>query len=70
MHVQISCNAQVIPKKNVRDVKGYLHVAIAKDGLLVVKRDVPFYPTPECIVFPCSVPDGRRTSKHISLDRP
>ena len=38
---------------NVKDVKRYLNVAtIAKDGLLVVKRNEPFAPSRECIIVP------------------
>lgn len=40
----------------VRDVKHHLkHAAIAKDGLKVVKYDVPFHLTQECIIVPRSV---------------
>nr|XP_022310274.1 uncharacterized protein LOC111115730 isoform X2 [Crassostrea virginica] len=56
---------------NVRDVKRYLqHAVIAKDGLLVVTRNVPFHPTQECIIVPRSVLEGLLTSIHISLDHP
>lgn len=40
----------------VRDVKHHLqHAAIAKDGLKVLKHDVPFHLTQECIIVPRSV---------------
>lgn len=56
---------------NVRDVKHYLqHAAIAKDGLLVVKHNIPFHPTQECIIVPRSVLDGLLTSIHISFNNP
>ena len=38
---------------NVRDVKRYLNsVSIASDGLLVVKRTLPFAPVADAIVVP------------------
>lgn len=56
---------------NVRDVKRYLqHAVIDKDGLLAVKRNIPFHPTQECIIVPRSVLDGLLTSIHISLKHP
>ena len=56
---------------NVKDVKRYLNVAtIAKDGLLVVKRDEPFAPSRECIVVPRQVLDGLLTVVHIRLSHP
>jgi hypothetical protein len=56
---------------NVRDVKRYLNAAtLSKDGLLVVKRDVPFAPSRECIIVPRQVLDGLLTSLHLTLDHP
>ena len=56
---------------NIRDIKRYLNVAsLAKDGLLVVKRDVPFAPSKECIIVPRQVLYGVLTSIHIRLDHP
>ena len=56
---------------NVRDVKRYLNVAsIAKDGLLVVKRNTPFAPEQESIIVPRPVLDGFITALHIRLDHP
>ena len=56
---------------NVRDVKRYLNVAtIAKDGLLVVKRNDPLAPTRECIVVPRQVLEGLLTALHIQLSHP
>lgn len=56
---------------NIRDVKRYLQVAtIARDGLLVVKRDMPFSPTRDCIVIPRNVPHRILTSLHIQLNHP
>ena len=56
---------------NVRDVKRYLNVAsIAKDGLLVVKRNTPFAPAHESIIVPRPVLDGFITALHIRLDHP
>lgn len=56
---------------NIRDVKRYLNVTtIAKDGLLVVKRNEPLTPTRECIVVPRQVLDGLLTALHIQLSHP
>ena len=55
----------------MRDVKRYLNVAtIAKDGLLVVKRNEPLTPTRECIVVPRQVLEGLLTTLHIQLSHP
>ena len=56
---------------NAKDVKRYLNVAtIARDGLLVVKRNDPLSPTRECIIVPRKVLDGLVTALHIQLDHP
>ncbi|XP_062568793.1 uncharacterized protein LOC134230943 [Saccostrea cucullata] len=56
---------------NVRDVKRYLNVAsISKDGLLVVKRNVPFAPSRDFIIIPRRVLNGLLTALHIKLDHP
>ena len=56
---------------NVKDVKRYLQVAtIAKDGLLVVKRDEPLSPSRECIIVPRKILDGLLTAIHIQLSHP
>lgn len=56
---------------NVKDVKRYLNVAtIAKDGLLVVKRDEPLAPSRECIIVTRHVLDGLLTALHIQLSHP
>ncbi|KAL9978907.1 hypothetical protein ACROYT_G016491 [Oculina patagonica] len=56
---------------NLRDVKRYLNVAtIAKDGLLVVKRNEPLAPTRECIIVPRQVLEGLLTALHIQLGHP
>ncbi|KAK3103372.1 hypothetical protein FSP39_018802 [Pinctada imbricata] len=50
---------------DVKDVKRYLQVAsIAKDGILIVKRDIPFMPSRELIVVPRNVLEGLLTSTH------
>ena len=55
----------------MRDVKRYLNVAtIAKDGLLVVKRNQPLAPTSECIVVPWQVLEGLLTELHIQFSHP
>ena len=56
---------------NIRDVKRYLQVAtIARDGLLVEKRDVPFSPSRECNVIPRDILHGILTSLHLQLNHP
>lgn len=56
---------------NVRDVKRYLNVAtIARDGLLVVKKDIPLSHTRECIIVPRQVLHGLLTAIHIKLVHP
>ena len=55
----------------IKDVKRYINVvSVAKDGLLVVKRDQPLIPTRECIVVPRQVLAGLLTALHIKLDHP
>ena len=56
---------------NIRDVKRYLRVAtIARDGLLVVRREQALLSPRECIIVPRSVLDGLLTSLHLQLDHP
>ena len=56
---------------NVKDVKRYINVAtIAKDNLLVVKRNDPLKQSTELIVVPRSVLDGLVTALHIKLNHP
>ena len=56
---------------NIKDVKRYLNVAtIAKDGLLIVRRDEPLVPSRECIIVPRQVLDGLLTALHIQLTHP
>ena len=56
---------------NMKDVKKYVDVTtIAKDSLLVVKRNEPLAPTHECIVLPRQVLDGLLTAFHIQLSHP
>ena len=56
---------------NIKDVKRYLHVAsVAKDGLLIVRRDQPLSPTRECIIVPRQVLTGLLTALHIQLSHP
>ena len=55
----------------IKDIKRYLQsAAIARDGLLVVRRDQPFSPPRECIVVPRNILDGLLTSLHLQLDHP
>jgi len=55
----------------MRYVKRYLNVAtIAKDDLLVVKRNEPLAPTRECIVVPRQILEGLLTALHIQLSHP
>lgn len=56
---------------NIKDVKKYLNVeSIAKDGLLIVRRNDPLMTTAELILVPRSVLDGLVTALHIKLDHP
>lgn len=56
---------------NIKDVKRYLGVvSIAKDGLLVVRRQDPLTLPIELIVIPRSVLDGIVTASHIKLYHP
>ena len=56
---------------NIKDVKRYLNVAtIAKDGLLIVRRDEPLVPSRERIIVPRQVLDGLLTALHIQLTHP
>lgn len=58
---------------NIRDViiKRYLNAAtLARDGLLVIRKQLPFTPFQECIVVPRQILDGLLTSLHIKLDHP
>ena len=56
---------------NMRAVKRYLNVAtIAKDSLLVFKRNEPLAPTCECIVVPWQVLEGLLTALHIIFSHP
>ena len=61
------------PKKttNIKDVKRYLSVAsIARDSILVVRRNDPLVPSTELIIVPRSVLNGLVTALHIKLDHP
>lgn len=52
-------------------VKRYLQCAvIARDGLLVVKNDVPFQDTTERIIVPASVLHGLLTAIHLKFGHP
>ena len=56
---------------NINDVKRYLSVAsIARDGMLVVRRNDPLVPSTELIIVPRSVLHGLGTALHIKLDHP
>lgn len=56
---------------NIKDVKRYLNVAtIARDGVLIVRRNDPLQPTSELVVVPRQVLDGLVTALHIKLDHP
>ncbi|XP_014678553.1 PREDICTED: uncharacterized protein LOC106818350 [Priapulus caudatus] len=56
---------------SIKDIKRYLNVAtLARDGLLVVRRNEPFVSARECIVVPRQVLEGLLTAIHIKLDHP
>jgi len=55
----------------IREVKRYLQVAtVARDGLLVVRENVPFQGTCERIIIPASLVHGLLTALHIQFDHP
>ena len=56
---------------NIKDVKRYLSVAsIARDGMLVVRRNDPLAPSTELIIVSRSVLHGLVTALHIEVDHP
>ena len=56
---------------NVRYVKRYLSsTSLARDGLIVVRHDMPFAPSRELIVVPRQVLDGLLTALHLKLSHP
>ena len=56
---------------NAKDVKRYLNVAsIARDGMLVVRRNDPLSPSREYTIVPRMVLNGLVTALHIQLDHP
>ena len=56
---------------NAKDVKRYLNVAaIARDGMLVVRRNDPLNPSRECIIVPRMVLNGLVAALHIQLEHP
>lgn len=56
---------------NAKDVKRYLSTTtLARDGVIVVKCDIPFAPTKELIVVPRQVLDGLLTAIHLKLSHP
>ena len=56
---------------DIKDVKRYLRVAtVARDGLLVVRREVPLLSPRECIIVPRNALAGILTSIHLQLDHP
>ena len=62
------------PSKKIttaKDVKRYLNVTtIAKDGLLIVRRDDPLAPTRELIVVPREAISGLLSALHIKFNHP
>lgn len=56
---------------NIREVKRYLHdVTVSNDGLLVVKKNLPFLPTRELTVIPQHVLQGLLHAIHLKLQHP
>ena len=56
---------------NGKDVKRYLNVAsIARDRMLVVRRNDPLSPSRECVDVPRMVLNGLVTALHIQLEHP
>lgn len=55
----------------INDIKRHLNVAtIVSDGLLVAKRNEPFVPANELLIFRRSVLHGLVTSIHLQISRP
>ena len=55
-------------KKLTNDVKRYLSsTTLARDGVIVVRHDMPFAPSRELIVVPRQVLDGLLTALHLKL---
>ena len=56
---------------NVRDVRRYLSsTTLARDGVIVVRHDMPFAPSRELIVVPRQVLDGLLTALNLKLSHP
>ena len=56
---------------DIKDVKRYINVAtVARDALMVVRRDDPLVTTRELIVVPRQVLLGLLTALHVKLDHP
>ena len=56
---------------NARDVKRYLStVSVARDGLLVVRKEEPFAPVCECVANPWHILPGLLTALHTKLEHP
>ena len=62
------------PSKKVtdrRDLKQYLrYCTLARDGLLIVRKEEPFMATVERIVVPRSLAHGLATALHLKFDHP
>ena len=58
------------PSKKLTNIRDVNSVSIASDGLLVVKRTLPFAPVADAIVVLRSVLDGLLTALHIKLNHP
>ena len=55
----------------LREVKRYLQVAtVSRDGLLVVREDIPFQGTCERIIVPANLIHGLLAALHIQFDHP
>ena len=55
----------------IKDVKRYLRVCtLGRDGILVVKDEVPFLPTRELLVVSRHVLPGLLTALHLKLQHP
>ena len=56
---------------NIRDVKRYLRVStLSRDGIIIVKEDIPFAPSRSLIVVPRHVLSGLLTALHLKLNHP
>jgi hypothetical protein len=71
-HAQLTQGTRPSKKATkIPDVKRYLHVAsVARDGLLIVKEELPFSRSRERIIVPKPIVDGLLTALHFKFQHP